>query len=622
MFNLMRNTVLKVIPLFTVLIVLSLSCASYTVKDSNKIKKVDKKILSEFYESVESAEFYEACKSYIEFTNCCSDSRKDEMTDELTRLYHAEIASFKDAGSTLDAIEYTYSFINITSDSMSDEESNKYRKDLLQYIQKFVTGELTNRGDLEKASWLIYLTQFLPDDPFLYKELSELFLERNNLLMTKKYYDLFISLVNEEGLSEFDKESEELKDKIQKLQNEVDQSNNKNFIESTIKSSVKIFVDRGIKTEYGVGKPDHVIGTGVVIDEQGYIITNYHIIESSVDPKYEGYSRVYVIPGKDENIRFVAKIVGYDSVFDLALLKIEKRLESYIRLGDSDTLHQGEKVIAIGNPIGLTNTVTSGIISSLDRPFFQIGNIVQIDAALNPGNSGGALINNDGYLIGIAFAGLESFENLNFAIPSNLMLSVLFRLYEGGEVERSWVGCFIAKQYDRLVIDYIVPDSPANIFRLVKGDVISHVNGRPVNGIYDVQTYISQLNNPLITRITVERGNEIQERNVLIEKRPVFPSLYIYEHDTYENVITPLFGIVVDKVEPPITRSYIVSRIVSSSIASSIGISEGDEIKVREIKYDEESKVFYLIIDLKSKRFGYMNKNMIIYSNTSVNSFV
>ncbi|KPJ80126.1 MAG: hypothetical protein AMS17_20920 [Spirochaetes bacterium DG_61] len=116
-------------------------------------------------------------------------------------------------------------------------------------------------------------------------------------------------------------------------------------------------------------------------------------------------------------------------MFDLALLKIEKEIESHVKFGDSDTLKQGEKVVAIGNPVGLTNTVTSGVVSSLDRPFLQIGNIIQIDAALNPGNSGGALINSDGYLVGIAFAGLENFENLNFAIPSNLILSVLFRLY-------------------------------------------------------------------------------------------------------------------------------------------------------------------------------------------------
>jgi len=329
-----------------------------------------------------------------------------------------------------------------------------------------------------------------------------------------------------------------------------------------------------------------------------------------------------VVPGKDERIRYVAKIVGYDSVFDLALLKIEKELPTHVRIGDSDSLRLGEKIVAIGNPIGLTNTVTSGVISSVDRSFLQIGKIIQIDAALNPGNSGGAVIDGEGYLVGIAFAGLEQFENLNFVIPSNLMLSILFRLYNGDEVKRSWMGCYVGEDEKGVSVDYIVPASPASIFRFIKGDVITEVNGKPISDIYGIQEALSLFGGPSIARVRVYRDNEESARYVLISERPISPSEFIYKRDTYENVLTPLFGMVVDKAEPPIANSFVVTRIISGSVASSVGISEGDTIRVKRIDYDEKVRVFSLIIELKSRRFGYMNKSIVLYSRAGVSNFI
>jgi len=368
--------------------------------------------------------------------------------------------------------------------------------------------------------------------------------------------------------------------------------------------------------------PDQVMGTGVVIDERGYILTNYHLIESSVDPTYEGYSRVYVILGKDESVRIPIKIIGYDPVFDLALLKIEKEIESHVKFGDSDTLKQGEKVVAIGNPVGLTNTVTSGVVSSLDRPFLQIGNIIQIDAALNPGNSGGALINSDGYLVGIAFAGLENFENLNFAIPSNLILSVLFRLYNEGEVCRSWMGCGVERRDDNILINYIVPEGPADYAKLQNGDLVREVNGFPVKEIFDIQRVISSMGNPLVISVMIERDNKLEHRNILLGNRPRLPSLYVWGRDAHENILTPLFGIVITRLDPSRKRNYLVTRIVNGSVASTAGISEGDVIKIKSVKYDEKYEVFSLSIDLKSKRFGYLNKSMVLYSYNEINTFI
>jgi S1-C subfamily serine protease len=615
---------------FIITVSLILSCATSGVKDSEEVAKVDKKIISEFYENVEKGDFFAAGGSYIEFINCCNDERKNKLTDELEKLYTAKIKENIAKGDTLASIGHTYSLLNVLKGNVPDGEWNRYNDELTKYIDKFVKGELSNKGELEKASWLIYLTQFSASNPFLYKELVDLFLKRRNPLLARKYFNVYSSLVSagtQEGVSGESgnsKEDDDLGARIEELEKskEEEKKRNESVIANTIKSSVKIFVDKGIKTEMGVGKPDQLLGTGVIIDERGYIITNYHIIESSVDPKYEGYSRVYVIPGKDESIRYVAKIVGYDSIFDLALLKVEKNLPTFIQLGDSDTLQQGQEVVAIGNPVGLTNTVTSGIISSIDRPFFQIGNIIQIDAALNPGNSGGALIDGAGYLVGVAFAGLEKYQNLNFVIPSNLLLSVLFKLYEGGEVKRSWIGCYVTTQQNEVRIAYIAPDSPANIFRLRKGDKIDRIDDKPVSGLYNIQNEVSLFQTPMIVSLRVRRDNEVIVKNVVIKERPVFPAVHIFKIDTQENVITPLFGLVVDQVEPHSQRSFVVRRIITSSIANSVGITEGDTIKILQIKYDEKAKIFSMTIELKSKRFGYMSKTIVLYSGAGVVNFI
>jgi membrane-associated protease RseP (regulator of RpoE activity) len=279
-------------------------------------------------------------------------------------------------------------------------------------------------------------------------------------------------------------------------------------------------------------------------------------------------------------------------------------------------------VVAIGNPVGLTNTVTSGVVSSTDRPFLQIGGIIQIDAALNPGNSGGALINNDGYLVGIAFAGLANFENLNFAIPSNHMISILRKLYSGGETSRSWAGCALDQRDGEITVEYLAPRSPAELSGLQEGDIIRSVNGRDVSSIYDIQELFSNLNNPIVVSMIIDRDGKIMNKRLVLAERPVHPSVHIYERDAVENIMIPLFGMVISKLEPERKKNYVVNRTLSNSVATSVGIAEGDEIRLRDLKYDENAQAFFLIIDLKSKRFGYINRSMVLYRFIAVTNFI
>ncbi len=606
---------------FGMLLLLS-NCTAKSVRETQPVQDVESKILEEFDSYRQSGKFYDAARSYIEFIDCCNDERKSRLISELADLYNEKIAASEKEGSRLESVEYTFSYINLMTGQISDKEIKRLGKQLDGYIEDYLHSELNNLGELQKASVLLSLYRFSRNRNIL-RELVELFISRGNYVLAKKYLTEYAGLLSEEQKSAkgpYRTLEEELS--ALKSESESGREPGRNAIEETVKSSVKIVVDRGIKTKGGVGMPDQALGTGIVIDERGYILTNYHIIESSVDPTYEGYSRIYIYPGMDETAKFVAKVIGYDRVFDLALLKIEKKTESRILIGDSDALVQGEKVVAIGNPVGLTNTVTSGVVSSVDRPFLQIGGIIQIDAALNPGNSGGALINGDGYLVGVAFAGLENFENLNFAIPSEHILSILHRLYDGGEVERSWIGSSLSEDSGSLKIEYIAPESPSSVCGLKVGDTITEVNGQRVSKLYDVQKRIAFMDNPLILNVTVENDGLAETKVVYLDKRPSEPAKYIYNHDAPENIVTPLFGLVLSKSDSGKKKYYIIAHVLNGSVAANAGISEGDVIKLRSIKYDEDNRYFSLIIDLKSKRFGYLDKSMALYQYTEVNTFI
>ena len=170
-------------------------------------------------------------------------------------------------------------------------------------------------------------------------------------------------------------------------------------VSDMIKGTVTVFVDKGIKIQRGIGYADAVLGSGFFISKDGYIVTNHHVIADMVDKKYEGFSRLYIKLAEDPDTRVPAKVVGYDKTLDLALLKTEIDAPYVFALGSSSDLSVGDKVYAIGSPLGLEKTLTSGIISSTDRQLFTAGTVFQVDAAINSGNSGGPLIDEKGRVV-------------------------------------------------------------------------------------------------------------------------------------------------------------------------------------------------------------------------------
>ena len=148
------------------------------------------------------------------------------------------------------------------------------------------------------------------------------------------------------------------------------------------------------------------------------------------------------------------------------------------------------------------------------------------------------------------------------------------------------------------------------------------MNGKPVKGIYDIQDAISYFSPPLVVNLTIEREKTTLIKGVLLEERPELPSLYVFKRDAYANLVTPLFGIVLGAAGDGKRKVYTVARVVSGSFASRAGITDGDIIKIRTIKYDEKLSVFSMAIEIKSKRYGYLNRPLVLFTYAETNSFV
>jgi len=246
-------------------------------------------------------------------------------------------------------------------------------------------------------------------------------------------------------------------------------------------------------------KKQQGLGSGFIVDESGYILTNNHVIE--------GVDKILVKLMGDER-KYQAEVKGTDSKTDLALLKINTGHPlPVVALGDSDRVEVGEWVLAIGNPMGLEETVTHGVISAKGRSGFGISqyeDFIQTDAAINPGNSGGPLVNIRGEVIGINTFIIAA-ENTGFAIPINLAKKVFAQLKEKGRVDRGYFGVLLQPVTDDLaktlglsdtagaLVAEVEPGSPAEKAGLKEGDVIREVNGVKVESVQDLQMKVAAL---------------------------------------------------------------------------------------------------------------------------------
>ena len=264
------------------------------------------------------------------------------------------------------------------------------------------------------------------------------------------------------------------------------------------------FFGEGPSEEPEVKRPS--LGSGFILSEDGLIVTNNHVVEKA--------SEITVTIGKDHEYK--AKIVGTDPKSDVALIKINpKEKLQPLQLGDSDALQVGEIVVAIGNPFGLSHTVTQGIVSAKERTIGAgpYDNFIQTDASINPGNSGGPLLNLEAKVVGINTAIYANGQGIGFAIPINTAKNIVRQLQEKGTVTRGWLGVYIQKLDPDLAQSLRLPDkkgalvadvqkgSPAERAGLKRGDVILEVDKKTIADSNELPKYISDL--PVGKKITL-----------------------------------------------------------------------------------------------------------------------
>jgi serine protease Do len=309
-----------------------------------------------------------------------------------------------------------------------------------------------------------------------------------------------------------------------------------NAVEKVSKSVVNIASVRMMQDQLFRVFPVQGVGSGVIIDNRGHILTNNHVIE--------GTDRIRVTLGDSKQVS--AKVVGTDEETDLAVVMAEPlEINTHnevnfepANLGNSEELKVGQIVMALGNPFGLTGgpTVTGGIISSLNRNVqFENGiiELVQTDAAINPGNSGGPLINTKGEVVAINTAKIPYGQGIGFAVPINTVKLILNDLIENGHVTRPWLGISTVKLNPRMATFYrlplvhgalivnVEPYSPAENAGLRRGDIIEEIDGNKIESPSQISSYIrkKKVATDRVT-VTVNRYGRVYEIPFQMEARP------------------------------------------------------------------------------------------------------
>lgn len=324
------------------------------------------------------------------------------------------------------------------------------------------------------------------------------------------------------------------------------------------------------------------LGSGVIIDaKNGYIVTNSHVIDKAQD----------IVVTLEDGQHFDAKVIGKDPGADIAVIQIDAKNLNEISFGDSDALRQGDFVVAIGNPFGLGQTVTSGIVSALGRSGLGIESyedFIQTDASINPGNSGGALVNLRGELIGIntAIYGPSGGNvGIGFAIPINMAQQILAQLIEYGEVKRGRIGfsaqdltpelaqAFGITRNKGVVVARVESDSPADKAKLQVGDVIVAVNDRDVTSSAQVRNEIGLLRIGARVKIEILRNGKTRTLTATVEDK-------VMKTVQGEKLSQHLAGAEFSEVNEDTTRGSIsgIEVVKVSGRAASSGLRKGDLI--------------------------------------------
>ncbi|OHB79706.1 MAG: hypothetical protein A2Z25_03145 [Planctomycetes bacterium RBG_16_55_9] len=361
-----------------------------------------------------------------------------------------------------------------------------------------------------------------------------------------------------------------------------------------------------------------VLGSGVVVHEDGYVITNAHVIKSA--------ERIKVV--FSDGGEFAAEVISADENKDLAFLRIpaQKKLP-FIHLGRSNDLMIGETVIAIGNPYGYSNTVTSGVVSAVGRDIeitedFWLRGLIQTDAPINPGNSGGPLLNINGELIGINTAVRAEAENIGFAIPVDTLADNLRDMLMPEKLRRVRLGLSMGRMkrvsgYSGLVVDSVSKESPADEKGIVAGDIILEIDGQRLTSIIDfyIKMMSKEIGEPIKVAFVRPSASRLQKQTVelTMEHRPLPDG---------RRLVTRFFQMQVSELTEQAARKFgfqsaypilIVTEIERGGIAEQAGLDEGDLIlqinhatvrDVRELSQEMEKVNAGDLVEVKIMRIA------------------
>jgi serine protease Do len=342
---------------------------------------------------------------------------------------------------------------------------------------------------------------------------------------------------------------------------------------------------------------EHALGSGVIVTHDGYILTNNHVVEKATQ----------ITVALSDKREFKARVVGTDPKTDVAVLKVEAKDLPTLTFADSSKVQVGEYALAIGNPFGVGQTVTLGIVSAVGRGNLGIEDyedFIQTDAAINPGNSGGALVNSQGDLIGLNTAiispGTGGNNGVGFAIPSNLARSVMDQLVTKGKVTRAYLGvtlqpvtpslakAFGLSQAQGALVGDVNPNTPASLAGLQPGDVVVKINGEPVEDSNQLRNKVSMAAPGTEVALTVLRGGAERTLPVTLGEMPANYGTRTMGGGEEQSGTGLLDGVTVQNLTPqarrslnlpPQTTGAVVTDVQGDSPAAAAGLQPGDVIQ-------------------------------------------
>ena len=339
---------------------------------------------------------------------------------------------------------------------------------------------------------------------------------------------------------------------------------------------------------------EHGLGSGVIVTKDGYILTNNHVVDNAKEVK------VTLQDGRE----FTAKVVGRDAKSDIAVVKIEAKDLPVVPMADSDKVQVGDIVLAIGNPFGVGQTVTEGIVSAKNRGNMGIEDyedFIQTDAAINPGNSGGALVDVDGRLIGINTAILSrsgGSQGVGFAIPSDLARNVMESLVQYGHVTRGYLGVMIQdvtptlakefklKESSGALVGDVVPDGPAAKAGFKDGDVVLEFNGKGVADSRQLKLTVAETKPGSTVPVKVWRDGSVKTLEVTVKELPGTEQLA--ENNTDNKDTGTLNGVAVSDLDPQTRQQFnlpdtvkgaVITEVKPDSASAEAGLKPGDVIE-------------------------------------------